>query len=327
MLSKQASNNGRLTVVNIPNGLENNEIQCTPKRVPITPPHLPKLHTLAGAFGVVRSGKTVAFMNLITAYKQAGSLNLFYCISPTYESNATVQTIEWDKVFTDPSHGNEALDEIIQDIQKKHLEYEESIEYKKAFKRWLKNRETVADIHLLGKKGYAMPETVEWPQACIFIDDMTNTNLMINKIESKLANVALRHRHIDGVGVTIFAAFQTFKAGMPVQVRKNLGLILLFPNCNMKEIEDIYTEVSNNISYQKFREILFEATKDQHSFLCIDKLCDDPTKQFGINFNQKFIIDPVEERRKVLKLDHEPNQRIRQRDNDKESPAAKRQRG
>jgi hypothetical protein len=105
------------------------------------------------------------------------------------------------------------------------------------------------------------------------------------------------------VGVSIFQAFQTFKSGMPRVVRANLGLIMLFQTCNMREIEEIYSEVSNNITFDTFKKLLFEATKGPHDFLLINKLADDPCKQFGINFDRVFIIDPVEERRKLLKVD------------------------
>jgi hypothetical protein len=89
---------------------------------------------------------------------------------------------------------------------------------------------------------------------------------------------------------------------MPRVVRANLGLILLFPNCNMKEIKEVYEEVSNHITFETFLNIWFEATKEEHSFLRIDKLARDIKKQFGINFDKTFIIDPVEERRKLLGL-------------------------
>jgi hypothetical protein len=71
----------------------------------------------------------------------------------------------------------------------------------------------------------------------------------------------------------------------------------------MREIEEIYSEVSNNITFDTFKKLLFEATKGSHDFLLINKLADDPCKQFGINFDRVFIIDPVEERRKLLKVD------------------------
>ena len=88
----------------------------------------------------------------------------------------------------------------------------------------------------------------------------------------------------------------------------------------MKEIEDIYKEVSNGISFDTFKELLAEATKEPHSFLLIDKYAQDERKIFGINFNQKFIVDPNEERRKVLKLDNQ----VRKPNEDKSYASKKR---
>ncbi len=129
---------------------------------------------------------------------------------------------------------------------------------------------------------------------------MTHTELMSNTLNNPLSHLSLHHRHLDGVGVTIVQAFQTFKSGMPRVIRSNLGGIMLFPTCNMEELVEIHREVGNNVTFETFKRLFFEATKEKHSFLFINKLEDDPAKQFGINFDRKFIVDPVEERRSLL---------------------------
>lgn len=291
-------------IEDIKNGLENGEVKSKPKRIPIVPSHLPKLHCLCGAFGVVRSGKSNALVNLISAYHKCGGLNMLFCISPTYHSNTSLQTLpfEEDGIFTDSHTSVQALGTIIEMIQQRNEEYKMEKLYKTAYKAWKKDKAQPKDHAILSRQHYRKPMDIPWPQPGIFIDDMTHTELMANTINNKLSHLSLHHRHLDGVGVSIFQAFQTFKSGMPRVVRANLGLIMLFPTCNMREIEEIYMEVSNNITFDTFKKLLFEATKGPHDFLLIDKLCEDPTKQFGINFNRKFIIDPVEERRKLLNL-------------------------
>tara|TARA_R110000824_G_scaffold209019_3_gene394849 strand:+ start:597 stop:1538 length:942 start_codon:yes stop_codon:yes gene_type:complete len=288
----------------ISGGLLNGEVKSKPKRVPIVPDHLPKLHCLCGAFGVVRSGKSNALVNLIKAYSECGGLNMLFCISPTYDSNTSLQTLPFEKegVFTDSHNSVQALDKIIGIIQRRNLEYKEEKIYKAAYKAWRKDIADVKQFAILNRQHFRPPLDIKWPQPGIFIDDMTHTELMANTINNKLSHLSLHHRHLDGVGVSIFQAFQTFKSGMPRVVRANLGLIMLFPTCNMREIEEIYCEVSNNITFTTFKRLLFEATKRPHDFLLINKLADDPCKQFGINFDRVFIIDPVEERRKLLKL-------------------------
>ena len=291
----------------IPNGLKNDEVICKPKRVPKVPPHLPKLPILIGGFGVVKSGKTNAIVNLIQAYWDYGSLNLLYCISPTYHSNASLQTLPFEKdgIYTDSQNSVSSLHKIIEQIKEKNLDYQYEKEYKRIYKIWRRNEEnklSFRELNLLQKENYRTPINIPWPCPCIFIDDMTHTELMANTINNALSHLSLHHRHLDGVGVTIVQAFQTFKSGMPRVVRTNLGGIMLFPTCNMKEIEEIYNEVSNNITFETFKKLLFEATKERHGFLFINKLEDDPCKQFGINFDRKFVIDPVAERGRLLGL-------------------------
>jgi len=297
----------------IAGGLVNDEVKCKPKRVPLTPEHLPQLHVLCGAFGVVRSGKSNALVNLIKAYHESGALNLLYCISPTYDSNAALQTLKFEKggVFTDSHNSVQALNKILDMIKAKNKEYEFEKLYRKAFNKFIHpegDKTNWEQKSLLQKEHFRMPVHVPWPQPGIFIDDMTHTELMANTINNNLSHLSLHHRHLDGVGVSIFQAFQTFKSGMPRVVRANLGLIMLFPTCNMREIGEIYEEVSNNITFETFKRLLFEATKNPHDFLLINKLAKDPTKQFGINFDRTFIVDPVEERRKLLKLDSKKEQ-------------------
>lgn len=298
---------GVFMLENVKGGLANNEVKSKPKRVPCVPDHLPRLHCLCGAFGVVRSGKSNALVNLIQAYYTCGGLNMLFCISPTYDSNSALQTLPFEPngVFTDSSRSVEALDRIIGMIQERNQEYKEEKEYKKAYRAWEENRATTAQLSQVSRQNFRSPVKIKWPQPGIFIDDMTHTELMANTINNKLSHLSLHHRHLDGVGVSIFQAFQTFKSGMPRVVRSNLGLIMLFPTCNMREIEEIYGEVSNNITFDTFKKLLFEATKGAHDFLLINKLAEDPCKQFGINFDRVFIIDPVEERRKLLKVELE----------------------
>jgi hypothetical protein len=299
------TNSSVFEIENLSHGLKNGEVKSKPKRIPKVPSHLPKLHCLCGAFGVVRSGKSNALVNLIQAYYDCGGLNMLFCISPTYESNTSLQTLPFEKdgIFIDSHNSVQALESIIQIIQKRNTEYKEEKIYKKAYKAWLKDKATLQEYAIVNRQHFRPPIKIKWPQPGIFIDDMTHTELMANTINNKLSHLSLHHRHLDGVGVSIFQAFQTFKSGMPRVVRANLGLIMLFQTCNMREIEEIYSEVSNNITFDTFKKLLFEATKGPHDFLLINKLADDPCKQFGINFDRVFIIDPVEERRKLLKVD------------------------
>lgn len=297
----------------IPNAIKNGAVKCKPKRVPIVPSHLPALPLLAGAFGVCRSGKSNALVNLLQEYCQYGSINLLYCISPTYDSNSSLQTLPFiDEgkggfrgIFTDSKTSVEALRSILNHIAEKNQDYLKEKLYRKYYKKCLKYGKGLLkfeEMELLMQENFRPPKKVPWPQPGIFIDDMTHTELMANTINNELSHLSLHHRHLEGVGVSIFQAFQTFKSGMPRVVRTNMSMIMLFGTCNMTEIKEIYQEVSNNITFETFKRLLFEATKDEHGFLLINKNAEDYRKQFGISFDRVFVVDPVEERRKLLNL-------------------------
>lgn len=301
------------TLEEIPGGLENDEVKAKKKWVPETPDHLPQLHVLCGAFGVVRSGKSNALVNLIQEYIKTKSLNCVYCISPTFDSNASLQTLKFEKVYKDPRSANSNLELILADVKRKVDEYEEEVLYKKAYRKWLDRKEEWEDINLLLKNHHRKPDnSIEKPKAGIFIDDMTHTELMANTPNNILSHLALQHRHLHGVGISLFQAFQTFKQGMPKVVRGNLGLILLFPSCNFTELKDIHEEVANHVTFDTFKEVFFEATKKKHGFLLINKLEPDTNKQFRINFDTYINVDTLAERRKLLFGNAETNKRRRE---------------
>lgn len=298
-----------ITIEDVPEGFENGEIKAKEKRVPIVPDHLPRLHTLCGAFGVVRSGKTHALTNLIQQYWNHDSINRIYIISPTYSSNFALQTLPVKKedVYESVENAVQSMDNILGKIKKDVDEWEKEDEYRKTYKKWQKVGDEglkMDEYYIMYKNGYRTPKKIPWPQPAIFIDDMTHTKLMSRGNDSVLCNLALRHRHLHGVGVSIFQAFQSFKGGMPKVIRSNMSLILIFPTCNMTEIEDMYTEVSNGITFETFKELLNAAfSGGEHNFLLINKYAKDPNRMFGINFDKVFVIDQNEERRKLLKMD------------------------
>lgn len=318
------------TIEAVKNGLENKKVEgVKDKKVPWVPDHLPPLHFLGGMFGVCGSGKTNAAILLLEDYIKHKCINRTYYIGPSYNSNATVQKIQWTRIFSNTDQGSLALEEIVSEIEKANEEYIEEKEYRRAYNAWIKARTRARKLHdpkeikrlskdpientrfevLLERRAHEKPdpEKLKWPKPFIFIDDMTHTEMMSNTIKNKLSNLSLHYRHVgatdpheDGVGCTVLQAFQTFKSGMPRVVRTNINIIFLFPTFNMTEIEDIYKEVANSVTFETFKKLFFEATQDRHDFLLIEKNPKDARKQFGWGFNNKFIIDPVAEKRKLL---------------------------
>jgi len=294
-------------IIPIAKGLKNGEVQCKPKRLPKCPKHMPQLPLLIGGIGIVRAGKTNAFVNMTKEYQAYGSVNRVYIISPTYDSNASLQTIKVRKedVYRDSKTCIQALQHILSKIQQDADEYEMEQEYKKIYKKWKKLgfiKLDFSEMEVITRENYRKPEDIPWPQPLIFIDDMTHTPLMANSINNELSHLCLHHRHFANVGITILQALQTFKQGMPKVVRHNLGAILLFETMNMKELKDIWEETASSISFETFKQIFFEATKEDHSFLFINRMAKDKNKQFGISFDKVFNIDLLKEKQKILKI-------------------------
>lgn len=296
--------------VKIPGGLENKMIKGLPqKRVPDTPDHLPDLHIMFGAFGKVGKGKTVSYTNLINEYAKHGSLNAFYCISPTFEHNEPLKTVPWepDGVFSGPEvvrNGEESLNQILEMIQEKKTEYEFEQEYKRIYKLWKTPKGqlqmTSEDWQIMHKENYRNPENIPWPCPCIVIDDMTHSPLMSASRQNNFTNLCLRHRHLYGLGVTIMGAFQNIHNGMAKDVRNNLGAALIYKTENKDDVEAIHRELGDGLSFETFSQMLFDATKEPHGFLFINRNADDADR-FGNNFNEKYVWNPDEEKQKIFK--------------------------
>jgi len=297
----------------IPGGLKNGPVDCKPKRLPVVRPSYPELHGLMGFIGHIGSGKTNAATNLIQAYWDDKSINRIFVISPTYDSNAQVQTlpIEMDDVYTSSESAEFSLQEVIRKVGVMVMDYDFEIEYKKAYKAWCGKDQfgqyldmTTADQKaLLHKEHFRAPKDIPWPSPLLFIDDMANTILMQNSITNMLTHLSLKHRHLAGVGITIIMAVQSFKRGLPASIRANLTQCLLFETINMKELEDMHFELANGLSFETFKKYMYLAFNEPHGFLMINKKAKDKNKQFTINFDRAFITDLEGERRKVLRIE------------------------
>jgi hypothetical protein len=294
----------QLQVHNVKHGLKTGNLKVKKVHGPETPPHLPKLHFIGGFFGVVRSGKTYSAVSLVKDYDKHGCFNMRFLISCTYESNTVLHEIDWEPggIFTDAATSEAALAVIIGMIEKRVQDHYKELEYKRVYEKWRKEKRylTLDEQILLNDEEHRPPIDIPYPKALLFIDDMINTPLMANTINNKLSHLCLHHRHVaGGAGVTIIQCLQKFKSGMPRAVRSNLSLVALFATCDMTELEDMWQEVANSVTFETFKKLFFKAVEQPHSFLLIDKMAD-PETMFGINFDQRFYIDPLEERRKLL---------------------------
>jgi len=293
-------------IENIPNGLINDEVQCTPKRVPETPPHLPKLPIMIGAIGTCGRGKTNAGVNYINENIAHGSFTETYIFSPTYDSNSSLQQIpvKPENVYKNMNTCMADIMDVETKIIKLKQDYDFEKKYKKAYLKFIKNGSLNQlkhdEVSMLVLENYRLPMDLPWPSPVIFIDDMVNTAIMKDGKDNAFVNLCLRHRHVGQIGVSIFGCFQTFKNGLPKPIRKNLSGIITFGTCNTDEIKEIWTECASHVSYPTFKNIFAEATDGKHDFLFINKNESDLSRQFWINFDKRFIVNINEEKRKAL---------------------------
>ncbi len=293
-----------------PRAIKNDDIQCEPKRVPKVRPGWPSLHRLVGLVGHVGAGKTVTAVNFIKQNLDYGSFTKVYIISPTYDSNASLQTlpVDPDCVYTDVMGGPQALNAVENDVLKLVNEYENEKEYKKAYKAWTHinrlgmhlDRTTPEQKVLLQNEKYRPPREIPWPSPVLFIDDMAHTTLMSDSKSNPLSQLASRHRHLHGVGITIIIAIQSFRSGIPRFIRGNLTLTMLYNTIDMEEIDDLHAELANGVTKKTFKECLYIAFKSKHAFLMVDKKAEDPNKLFSRNFNEPLEIDLDAEIKEVL---------------------------
>ena len=95
-------------------------------------------------------------------------------------------------------------------------------------------------------------------------------------------------------------AFQNIHNGMAKDVRNNLGAALIYKTENKDDVEAIHRELGDGLSFETFSQMLFDATKEPHGFLFINRNADDADR-FGNNFNEKYVWDPDEEKQKIFK--------------------------
>lgn len=285
------------------------------KRLPDVPDQLPALPAIFGFIGPMGSGKSVTMANLCRDYKKAGSLNMFFIISPTFEYNEDLKTIEYEEggVFSGAnitSEGEAAMEAIKQLIITRKTEYEFEEDYRRVFKLWRgppKDQMKLGqqDWYILQKENYRNPVKIPWPCPCIIIDDMTHTSLMSASKSNTFTNLCLRHRHFEGIGITMMAAFQTYH-GCHKDVRVNLKGIAYYPDTNRPDLEKLKLEHANNLSLKTFMRFYADATDEQHNFFFINKTRKDKKEEYYSKcMKELYVYDPVKEVRMALGLDPE----------------------
>ncbi len=241
-----------------------------PKQVP----ELPTLHGIFVATAPRNSGKTQAIADLIRKYDK--SFDVVKTICPTWESNANLlKTIakrppddeEWE--WTDDLYKNGNNRDLTEFMD--YLEYErddldrykKELEWYKILQKQLRTR-SVEDLddELLNLfydeiKDDFKPPYHRWggkpPSVALFIDDCMATDLL-KATNRKFINFAIKHRHLYGIGCSLFLTTQAYKShgGLAKAVRTNICAMMIWKNHNPKEYEAIKEECCAEVKPDDF---------------------------------------------------------------------------
>ena len=256
-----------------------------------TPAMMPKMHFLCACIGKRGSGKMVASVNLLEKLQVVD--RLFY-VSPSANSNSTALARLSKMLSPEDMYSNvndiSILTDIVNKIEKERDDYEEYHRKLKLYnegKRKVNSDQplfSIPDEYLLQfSEG---PPKHRWngrvPCIVIYFDDIIGSQLLQGKGAREISRICLYHRHLGGftdpkmsgaVGASLLFNTQVLKTsigGMSKALRNNLTLILLFKTKSGKELEELASEVSGEVSEQVFYDVVRQAHQQPHDFLMID---------------------------------------------------------
>lgn len=278
----------------IPNGVKNDLIKTIEKRLPEVPPHLFKLHHIMAFVGACNSGKTNAAIQYVKSNLDHHCFNHVFLMSPTAHENRAFDVLEIK--HSDKYGGKDVisrtsaiLESIINKIENLGDEYEQNEIYKAAFKAWKAGKTTLAQQTLLYNNNYRIPENIPLPCCALILDDLSHSELYSTSKSNPFINLALRHRHVGNVGLSIYLIVQNFK-GLPKVLRQNTKVFNFWKTHDQTQIDAIYEEAAKICDEEAFLSLYHHATKEPHCFLCLNTAEEDPTKQFRKNFDEYIFI-------------------------------------
>jgi len=271
---------------------------------------LPKAHMLTGVFGKRGSGKGVSTTHLIKALK----FDRLFIISPTFESNSELMNqfdnIDPDDIYSDLDDKN-IMKKIIDKIDQERDDLVRYLEQMKEYKRFMKmmadNVSIIPDELLLmfytdGK--FAPPEH-KWngsnPFCALWVDDALASPVLTGR---KMVNFCLRHRHCGAfsddrpsIGCSVFFNAQNYRCvggSIPRPIRNNFTNAIFFKSKDEKELDEIASEMSGEVSKADFLKAYNIAMEDgDYPFLFVDlhrKIPEHPS-MFRSKFDKFIMLD------------------------------------
>lgn len=253
-----------------------------------TPEYLPKLHNLVVVAGARGSGKTYSCTNLIRLYKKEGLCDRVIIISPTGLSNKVFyeDLINGDDdIITDMT--GDSICRVIDIIEQEAKDYNDYLEQKKIYEIWQKFEKGKIDIDKIPPEWLIQlmeidfeMEPPKWkyknedrpPLIHVMIDDAQGSPIM--RSSGPLINFAIKHRHIAGIGCSLYILCQSYisTSSCPRCIRENSQTLMLFRVRDDKLKETLAEECTPaQFKPSEFLEAYNYATGDDiHDFLMVD---------------------------------------------------------
>jgi hypothetical protein len=251
------------------------------------------------------SGKTYTVVQMIKHYekhkiKRDGVEYKIrtHLISPTIQANEIYQSLD-SLDMTKNAHDNysdQLLLDIIKDVKAEKEEYDKYLLYKSSYETFMKTPEAKLEklyetdpeiFNLLEEYDYIKPSEFKHdpPKVNIIIlDDLLGSNAFTRKTQSVLTNAMIKNRHMQ---IVFCVLVQSIKA-VPKTIRMNCSVFQLAKFGSKKVIlSDIYEEVSNVTTIEKFEQLYEHATNRKYGSLIIDTTNE---KRFMSNFDFELFI-------------------------------------
>ena len=249
-----------------------------------TAPHLPKLHQNCILLGARGSGKGVAMANMVKMMP----FDRVLMISPTALSNKEILkdlNIADEDIFDpDDPESVKKVREIVE-FEAADLErYRYEMKMYQKFMKLLKQSESfIPDemLELFYQDGDFKPPEHRWdgrePIIACLIDDCQSTPLFRNR---QFQNLVIRHRHVGqfkeggALGLSLFICLQNYtsQGGCPRSIRGNVTSMCIFKIKDEKQLKQVASECSGEISTDQFYDVYNQAIGDgeAHQFLFVD---------------------------------------------------------
>ena len=192
-------------------------------------------------------------------------------------------------VYTDPDDVT-CLDRIREAIEKEASDLEQYLEEKKKYTKLMKLIHSDTPLFRLPEEllesfyqnGNFRPPEHRWngrkPCCCLLIDDALGSGIYTKGIR-KLNNMTILHRHLGqlqaggAMGLSLFFLLQSYKAqagGISRPIRHQATSLIVFSLKDKKQLEEIASECSGEVSPEIFLKVYERAICDKHDFLFVD---------------------------------------------------------